>query len=53
MWLIARPAGMMQLRGTCLPLWDDVLPKANEAQWRASLASVAGALATDGGTAYA
>jgi diadenosine tetraphosphate (Ap4A) HIT family hydrolase len=53
MWLIARPAGMMQLRGTCLPLWDDVLPKASEQEWRACLASVAAALAADGGTAYA
>jgi diadenosine tetraphosphate (Ap4A) HIT family hydrolase len=52
MWLIARPAGMLQLRGTCLPIWDDVLPKASEPQWRATMSEVAAALARDGGTAY-
>src|SRR5215207_5695808 len=36
LWLIARPAGMMQLRGTCLPIWDDLLPPQAEEQWRAS-----------------
>jgi diadenosine tetraphosphate (Ap4A) HIT family hydrolase len=51
-WLIARPAGMMQLRGTCLPIWDDVIPKAPEQDWRASLSAVAAALAAGGGTAY-
>ena len=53
LWLIARPAGMMQLRGTCLPLWDDVLPPQDEQQWRGVMAEVAAALAADGGTAYA
>jgi diadenosine tetraphosphate (Ap4A) HIT family hydrolase len=53
LWLIARPAGLMQLRGTCLPLWDDVLPRQEEAQWRAVLGELAAALAADGGTAHA
>ena len=48
----ADPAGLTQLRGSCLPLWDDVLPKQDEAQWRAVLSEVAAALAKDGGTAY-
>jgi diadenosine tetraphosphate (Ap4A) HIT family hydrolase len=53
LWLIGRPAGMMQLRGTCLPIWDDVLPKQEESQWRAVLRELGAALAADGGTAYA
>ncbi|KJK48763.1 hypothetical protein, partial [Saccharothrix sp. ST-888] len=23
-WMVARPEGLMQLRGACLPLWEDV-----------------------------
>jgi diadenosine tetraphosphate (Ap4A) HIT family hydrolase len=53
LWLIARPAGLMQLRGTCLPLWDDVLPPQDENQWREVLHELAAALAVEGGTAYA
>jgi diadenosine tetraphosphate (Ap4A) HIT family hydrolase len=52
LWLIARPEGMMQMRGTCLPIWDDVLPKAPAEQWRAALAQVAAALAAEGGTSH-
>jgi diadenosine tetraphosphate (Ap4A) HIT family hydrolase len=52
LWFMGRPAGLTQLRGSCLTLWDDVLPKQDEAQWRAVLGEVAAALAADGGTAY-
>ncbi len=52
-WFIARPAGMLQLRGACLAIWDDLLPKAPVEEWRANLAHVAAALAADGGTGYA
>ncbi len=52
LWLIARPEGMMQLRGTCLPLWDDVLPNLPEAEWRATGRRIAEAMAADGGTAH-
>ena len=51
-WFFARPEGMMQLRGTCLPMWDDLLPKPGDAVWRATLSDVAAALAHDGGTAH-
>jgi diadenosine tetraphosphate (Ap4A) HIT family hydrolase len=50
LWVFARPAGLEQLRGSCLVLWDDVLPRQDETQWRAVLAEVAAALAVDGGT---
>lgn len=46
---IARPAGLQRLRGSCLVLWDDVLPNLPEDRHRANLAAVAAALATDGG----
>ncbi|GAB3984897.1 hypothetical protein V1634_10540 [Plantactinospora veratri] len=50
--LMGRPAGMMQLRGTCLPIWEDVLPKQDETQWRAVMRELGAALAADGGTAH-
>ncbi|MGW6918361.1 hypothetical protein ACWGB8_31785 [Kitasatospora sp. NPDC054939] len=51
-WFFARPAGMMQLRGTCLPLWGDVLPKVPADEWRATNRRIALALAAGGGTAH-
>jgi diadenosine tetraphosphate (Ap4A) HIT family hydrolase len=44
-WFIVRPAGLLQLRGSQLPTWLDVLPPLPEAAWRADLARVAAALA--------
>jgi hypothetical protein len=52
-WLMARPEGMMQLRGTCLPLWDGVLPRQHAQQWRQVMHDLAEALAAGGGTAFA
>ena len=52
MFLIARPEGMLQMRGTCLPLWDDVLPKLPEDLWHASERHIARAMASGGGTAH-
>ncbi len=48
-WFLARPHGQLQLRGTFLPLWDDILPPIAEAQWRENLALVAAWLAEFGG----
>jgi diadenosine tetraphosphate (Ap4A) HIT family hydrolase len=46
-WLVARPAGVLQLRGSSLPDWIDVLPPVSHEQWdtdldalRASLVSL-------------
>jgi diadenosine tetraphosphate (Ap4A) HIT family hydrolase len=44
LWFMARPAGLAQLRGSCLALWDDLLPKQDEGQWRSALEQVAAAL---------
>ncbi|MEZ0069600.1 diadenosine tetraphosphate (Ap4A) HIT family hydrolase [Streptacidiphilus sp. MAP12-20] len=51
-FLIARPEGMMQLRGTCLPLWDDVLPKLPADVWAETNRRIAQAMATDSGTVH-
>lgn len=44
-WLYARPTGMLQLRGTFLSHWDDLLPAAPAAQFRADQVLVAQELA--------
>lgn len=49
MWFLARPYGQLQLRGTFLSLWDDILPPIPESQWRENLALVAAWLAEFGG----
>lgn len=49
LWFLARPYGQLQLRGTFLSLWDDILPPIPEAQWRENLALVAAWLAEFGG----
>ncbi|HWS38071.1 MAG TPA: hypothetical protein VN408_35715 [Actinoplanes sp.] len=53
MWFLARPYGRLQLRGTFLSLWDDILPVVPESQWRENLAHVAAWLADFGGKANA
>lgn len=52
-WFMARPYGQLQLRGSFLPMWDDILPPVNEAQWRENLALIAAWLEDFGGTAVA
>jgi hypothetical protein len=44
-WFFARPAGFAQLRGTCLALWDDLLPAVPAAHRDRDAATVAAALA--------
>ncbi|MCU7722090.1 hypothetical protein ODJ79_00005 [Actinoplanes sp. KI2] len=53
LWFLARPYGRLQLRGTFLSLWDDILPVIPEPQWRENLALVAAWLAEFGGQAIA
>jgi hypothetical protein len=52
-WFMARPHGQLQLRGSFLPMWDDILPPVNEAQWRENLALIAAWLEDFGGIAVA
>lgn len=53
LWFMARPYGQLQLRGTFLSMWDEILPPVPEAKWREDLALVAAWLAEFGGTAIA
>lgn len=53
MWFLARPYGRLQLRGTFLSLWDDILPVIPEELWLENLALVAAWLAEFGGRAIA
>ncbi|MER7582131.1 hypothetical protein [Kitasatospora sp. NPDC097691] len=50
-WLIGRPEGMPQLRGSTLPLWMDVLPPLPAGVTAERARRVAAAMAADGGTA--
>ncbi|MFG2233331.1 hypothetical protein ACGFNX_25575 [Streptomyces sp. NPDC048723] len=43
---------MLQLRGSNLPLWDDVLPRIPDEVWAGSARTIAAAMAKDGGTAH-
>jgi hypothetical protein len=52
-FFLARPTGMLQLRGTFLSMWDDILPPIPEEQWRENLAFIAAWLAEYGGRAVA
>jgi hypothetical protein len=53
LWFMGRPQGRLQLRGTFLSLWDEILPPVPEAKWRENLALVAAWLAEFGGTPLA
>jgi hypothetical protein len=53
LWFLARPAGRLQLRGTFLSLWDDILPPISEQRWRENLALVAAWLGDFGGKVIA
>lgn len=53
LWFYARPVGHVQLRGSFLSMWDDILPPISEAQWKESQAHIAAWLEEFGGTAHA
>lgn len=46
MWFLARPLGMMQLRGPMLAVWDDLLPHIPDDELQANLRTVVAALNT-------
>ncbi|HEY7147091.1 MAG TPA: hypothetical protein VH637_22825 [Streptosporangiaceae bacterium] len=48
-FFFARPAGFSQLRGTCLAIWDDLLPASPQEQNARDAAAVAEALAASYG----
>lgn len=50
-WFLARPLGMMQLRGATIAVWDDLLPKVPDDEFRENARIVAAALAETSGEA--
>lgn len=52
-WFLARPYGQLQLQGTFLAIWNDLLPPIDEELWLENLALVAAWLGEFGGTALA
>lgn len=53
LWFYARPHGRLQLRGSFLSMWNDILPPVNESTWKENLALIAAWLAEFGGRALA
>ncbi len=51
LWFLARPLGMMQMRGAMLAVWDDLLPRVPDSERSAAAGVVAAALAEGGGEA--
>jgi hypothetical protein len=51
LWFLARPLGMMQLRGAFIAAWDDLLPNVPDEELQANTRLVAAALAEGGGEA--
>jgi len=47
-WFFARPAGLLQLRGSYLPDWAEILPALPDSQWAAVGRHVAEALSGHG-----
>ena len=50
-WFLARPLGMMQLRGAMIAAWDDLLPPVPPEEFQANARTVATALSAQGGVA--
>jgi diadenosine tetraphosphate (Ap4A) HIT family hydrolase len=50
-WFLARPLGMMQLRGAMIAAWDDLLPPIPDDERRTNIETVANALAEVSGQA--
>lgn len=51
-WFAARPEGMLQLRGSCLLIWEDVLPKVDAELWAEINRRIAEGMAEGGGVAH-
>lgn len=47
-WFFARPTGVLQLRGSCLPDWLDVLPPMSQEQWDSDISALRASLAVAG-----
>jgi diadenosine tetraphosphate (Ap4A) HIT family hydrolase len=52
LWFLPRPLGMLQLRGSMLPMWMDFLPDIAPEDAGSDLREIGAALAVEGGTAH-
>lgn len=52
LFFLARPAGLLQLRGSNITLWEEMLPRLPDDETAAALRTVAHALAAQGGRAH-
>lgn len=52
LWFMPRPLGMLQLRGSMLPMWLDLMPTLAPAEAKAPLGRVATTMAEQGGTSH-
>jgi hypothetical protein len=52
LWFMPRPLGRLQLRGSMLPMWMDVLPEVDSDTATAALSVIARGLGTGGGTVH-
>ncbi|NUP49997.1 MAG: hypothetical protein HOW97_22195 [Catenulispora sp.] len=50
-WFAGRPEGMLQLRGSCLLIWEDLLPKIDAEVWAQINRQIAQGMAEGGGVA--
>jgi hypothetical protein len=44
LWFLARPLGMMQLRGPMLAVWDELLPKVPDEEFQQNVRTMVAAL---------
>ncbi len=51
LWFFPRPLGMLQLRGSMLPMWLDLMPDLPPEDTQSTLREIGAALAVEGGTA--
>ncbi len=52
LWFLPRPLGMLQLRGSMLPMWMDFMPDIPPEDAGSTLREIGAALAVEGGTAH-
>lgn len=53
LWFLPRPLGVLQLRGSMLPMWMDLMPDIPDQEARELLSRIGTALAAEGGVSYA
>ena len=49
LWFFSRPKGLVQTRGSCLTIWEDVLPKRSAEEWQATISQFREDLVAAGG----